>query len=1242
MKATRPRAAITSVTVMAMVWGLSLAPVAAQDTLAAPAILPSLAQWSSEPGAFEFGTDPRIVVGSEADEVQRDASTFAAELSTRLGRPAQVAGPTTTPAAGDVLLDLDPSRVDLGDEGYELVVGSSVRVTGAASAGVFYGTRTILQMLATTQVLPRGRAIDRPAYPERGVGVCACYVHISMAWFERLMHDMAYLKLNQLWIETKVKSGTFPKTAFWGYYTKDEVRQLSQMAKRHHITLVPGINSPGQLDPYLENHPEYQLANAAGQRQPSLLDITSAGARKFYRDLVDEALQVWDTPFWHLGANEYLLASAYAQYPQIQLHAWQEYGATATPHDVFVDFVNEVNAHVKAQGKTLRMWNDGLTGQNTIPLDSDITVEHGLDVSQQRPSQLLAAGHQVMNAASALHLVRGGFTMDTQALYDSDWTPLRFEGETLTAPQPGVSGAKITLWPDTASAETENEVEAKAFMPLRFVAQVTWGGRRPTATYAQFQSLASATGHDPGWNNVDRRPLPDAEYPLVAPDLTVLRPTQTQAGATVGFADGVDAPWTLTATADGYYVVRSVATGLCLDVALGRRYLGAPLEAGVAITQQSCNPETRTQRWQVEHDNREVTLVNAITQMALARRRADGVAVQMPPDLQEPTPLRIDAPSDEQRCPSAVQPAPSIRVRTCDDLDRIIHKASQVVPRPSQVMWQQHEVTAFTHFGMNTFTNREWGSGMEQEARFDPTAIDVQQWMQAHQAMGAGLTMLTAKHHDGFVLYPTRYSPHSIIASPWWVTPENCPEAEAVAAARAQAEATRNLGHGDAFWQVRDAGCTNPEGDLLGTYIDAARAAGMRVGVYMSPSDGAELPHQWHQQQYIPALLRKPATQWSNAERATIEDAPRPPGGLGRFGNGSQRFPRTIPTLVANDDRAAAVAAGELPTFDVWVNDYDAYYLNQLYELFTQYGPIDELWLDGANPWGGAGITQQYDFTTWFDLVKKLSPDTVIFAGPQGTRWVGNESGTARTTEWSVVPATADPDTAHNEGLIPGGAQIPDVGSRALLADPRVRYVQWYPAEADVSIRPGWFHHPNQVPKTPAQLTTIYRNSVGRNAVLLLNVPPALDGRVAQADFDNLTAFGNAVRSTYGTNKLAPVGHAGDPVLSALTDDILATAWEPPDGDSANLMLDLPSGSVTFDQVRLGEDITRGQRVEQFAVDRWDGTQWIEAATGTTIGYSRILVLPQPIQTNRVRIRVLQARGTPHLSFLGLYTTVSP
>ncbi|MFG3138277.1 alpha-L-fucosidase [Streptomyces sp. NPDC048211] len=513
-------------------------------------------------------------------------------------------------------------------------------------------------------------------------------------------------------------------------------------------------------------------------------------------------------------------------------------------------------------------------------------------------------------------------------------------------------------------------------------------------------------------------------------------------------------------------------------------------------------------------------------------------------------------------CGTPVRPASQMTVEACDSPERIIEKAANVVPTAGQLAWQQREVTAFTHFGMNTFTDREWGSGTEDEKLFAPKSIDADQWMRAYKAAGVEQVMLTVKHHDGFVLYPSRYTDHSVALSPG-----------------------------------------SP--DVVAAYVKAARKAGLKVGLYLSPSDGAELPHAWHAE-WVEQIRAKQAEgkPLSLPERMALEDGDRAPAGQGRFGNGSAVTERTIPTLVPGDDRAARVKSGKLPTFEVKADDYDAYYLNQLYEIFTQYGPVEELWLDGANPWSGSGITQKYDVKQWFDMVKALSPNTVVFQGPQGVRWVGNESGTARETEWSVTPHATDPWTGL--GSLPNDSTDPDIGSRARLLDPAVKYLQWYPAEADVSNRPGWFYHADEQPKTAAQLMNLYEKSVGRNASLLLNVPPAPDGRIDEADVASLTAFGNDVRRIYGSG---------------------ARTRGP--------------GPYTFDRVAVREDIRHGQRVEKFAVEaRIDGA-WQRIAEGTTIGHERILPLAEAVTATAVRVTVLESRAKPYLGATTLHLTTA-
>ncbi len=590
---------------------------------APPEVLPTLREWHGGQGEFTLTDRAGIVLDGVRDSrTAADARRFAGELngkaSVSRGRAAR---------SGDIVLRQEPAQKGvLGAEGYRLTVGARITVTAATSTGVFYGTRTVLQLLNDDGRAARGSATDVPAYRERGVGVCACYINISTQWFERLMKDMASQKLNQLWIEAKVKSDTDPASAFWGYYTKPQVRTLVAMARKYHIDLVPEINSPGHMDTYLENHPELQLKDQNGVASPPRLDISRPEALAYYTSMVDEALKVWDTRYWHMGADEYMIGSSYPDYPQLQAAARAKFGASATPDDLFTDFINQVNAHVKADGRSLRIWNDGLAGKNAVvPLDRDITVEHWLGGgSIQQPSSLLAEGRPVMNSAYSLYLVRGGFTMQTQKLYESDWTPLSFEGQTLTQGAANLTGAKISLWPDSAAAETENEVETKVFMPLRFVAQATWGGPKPSPTYAGFEALARKIGHAPGWENTDRTPLADGTYRLT----TGAKALAPAADAGVSLVRNSAASWALTATADGYYTVRSTENGQCLDAVRGKKYLGAPLEVGAELSLANCSTTARTQRWQLDTGAGALTLRNAISQLHLTERASDGAAVQ--------------------------------------------------------------------------------------------------------------------------------------------------------------------------------------------------------------------------------------------------------------------------------------------------------------------------------------------------------------------------------------------------------------------------------------------------------------------------------------------------------------------------------------------------------------------------------------------------------------------------------------
>ncbi|GAB3637738.1 hypothetical protein GCM10027422_33280 [Hymenobacter arcticus] len=461
----------------------------------------------------------------------------------------------------------------------------------------------------------------------------------------------------------------------------------------------------------------------------------------------------------------------------------------------------------------------------------------------------------------------------------------------------------------------------------------------------------------------------------------------------------------------------------------------------------------------------------------------------------------------------------------------VVQHAARVVPSPRQLRWQQLELTGFIHFGMNTFTNKEWGDGTESPALFNPTVLDARQWVRSCQEGGIKQVIITAKHHDGFCLWPSKFTQYSVQSSPW----------------------------------------KGGKGDVVKEVSDACREQGVGFGVYLSP--------------------------W---------------------------------------DRNSAYFGDSVK--------YNNYFVNQLTELLTNYGRVDEVWFDGANGEGPTGKKQVYDFNRWYALIRRLQPTATIAVMGPDVRWVGTESGYGRPTEWSVLPTEAQQqaNVAANSQQVatfaPKNRMEDDLGSRAKIKDAAA--LTWYPAEIDVSIRPGWFHHPAEDAqvKTPAQLLDIYNSSVGRNGVLLLNIPPNKQGLLAPPDIASLKAFSRALTDTYATNLLvnARVSSLNASQTTALLDNKYSTYWTTTGRDTtATLSFELPAPQE-FDVLQLQENIAVGQRIESFVLEYKSGVEWKPLVAGTTVGYKRILPFA-PVRAQYVRVRITSSRLNPTLSAIGLY-----
>ncbi|KAJ8768795.1 hypothetical protein K2173_023699 [Erythroxylum novogranatense] len=440
------------------------------------------------------------------------------------------------------------------------------------------------------------------------------------------------------------------------------------------------------------------------------------------------------------------------------------------------------------------------------------------------------------------------------------------------------------------------------------------------------------------------------------------------------------------------------------------------------------------------------------------------------------------------------------------------------IPTASQLQWQLSSMAFFLHFGTNTFNDSEWGSGHADPSVFNPIQLNATQWVQVAKDSGFDRIILTAKHHDGFCLWPTEYTDYSVKSSSW----------------------------------------RNGSGDVVKEVALAAKEGGVNLGLYLSPWDRHE------------------------------------------------------------------VCYGE-------TLEYNEFYMGQMTELLTWYGSIKEMWLDGAK--GEGEKNMEYFFDRWFSLIRQLQPEAVIFsdAGPD-TRWIGDERGIAGSTCWSLFNRSAakigGTDPQYSQGGDPFGHD-------------------WVPAECDVSIRPGWFWHASEVPKSAKQLLDIYYKSVGRNCLLLLNVPPNSSGLISAEDIQVLQEFSELRRSIFSYNLASTAivnasstrgstgGHSFDP-YNIFSEGIF-TYWAPEENESTWVLHLTLQKSVSFNVLKVQEPIHMGQRIIEFHLEILSKVgDWWKMINGTTVGYQRLLQFPT-VESRHLKFVIEKSRGEPLVSYLGIY-----
>lgn len=442
-------------------------------------------------------------------------------------------------------------------------------------------------------------------------------------------------------------------------------------------------------------------------------------------------------------------------------------------------------------------------------------------------------------------------------------------------------------------------------------------------------------------------------------------------------------------------------------------------------------------------------------------------------------------------------------------------KLIEIRPSKRQIEIQKLGFYAFFHFTINTFTGKEWGDGQESPSLFNPKEMDADQWVSAIKAAGMKGAILTCKHHDGFCLWPSKYTEHSVKASPY----------------------------------------KKGQGDIVREVSEACRRHGIKFGVYLSP--------------------------WDRNQET--------------YGQGTA---------------------------------YNDYFVNQLTELLTQYGELFCVWFDGACGEGKNGKKQDYDWDRYYKTIRKYQPNACISVTGPDVRWCGNEAGDTRASEWSVVPAVLsmaekiaeasqqEDNTAFREKTISSMEQ--DLGSRERLKDEEK--LIWYPAEVDVSIRPGWFYHKEEDTQVRSleNLVDIYEKSVGGNAMLLLNIPPMPNGKLNEADVARLEELGTFLRKKYEKN-LAKDAHI----------DI--------EENKAQMKITAKWDALTdVSAIVLKEDIRFSQRVEKYQVFI-QGEEGLELLyEGTTIGFRKIISINKR-KTNTVIVEINDFRVKPVLFDIEIY-----
>ncbi|MGN5734785.1 family 20 glycosylhydrolase [Arthrobacter psychrochitiniphilus] len=591
------------------------APAATTAELTGPGltgVVPTVTELQFTDGeAFRLTSTTRIMIsGTDAPSLNEEAQLLAGELvaldqSRHLGmnRAPEIVVGTGAPRPGDIVLQLGTVPSLTSAEGYKLQVDGAVTITGPSDTGVFYGTRTLLQSLASSGGAQSATVLDEPAKPERSLHVDAARKYYSPSWFEQVIRDMASIKLNQLQYHFsenegfRLESKTHPEIVSDTFITQAELAELLVLAKQYHVDVVPALDVPGHLNQLLNQYPQFRASSTS--EGSKVLDYSNPQARALLFEVIDEFAALFPSSRWHMGGDEIFNvedpSDAGARFPQLLAYAKAEVGPTANIHDGYIHFLNEVNAHLNALGKShVRAWNDALYGTgSTVALDPNIDVTYWTKWHPSMPTveTIRARGHKVMNFNDGFFYYvlanpGGAYATPRPAsdIYTSwrpgvfpnkDWTvPAAQKAQTYPEPSPDwITGSSFAIWSDAPARQTEEQVTAGIRLPLRAMAERVWNPSGSTASYADWLARVEAIGTQPAAADLSTAP---------ALELTKTA-TATRAGSSVTgvLEEGDEISWQVLATNTGSTALHATVSDDLSDVLDEVSLTGAPT---VAIT----------------------------------------------------------------------------------------------------------------------------------------------------------------------------------------------------------------------------------------------------------------------------------------------------------------------------------------------------------------------------------------------------------------------------------------------------------------------------------------------------------------------------------------------------------------------------------------------------------------------------------------------------------------------------------